>query len=646
MSGTVILNEHTLNNFTEHETGFYLTSLYDAFVLVPGNTYKVVWDGEVYSCVAYKNETLLGTYAVFIGNEAAVTTGSAQIVEPFLIYFMPDNLYNVFFVLTPDPHTVSIYLVEGTILKNRDGEDIEYYGVETLTVDTTEGDQQTFTKGTILEDVRVDLDFSEGNMLYKLPEDYLARDLTVIQPENLVPENIKKGENIAGIDGTLEGAGAQLAAYIQGSLVNIESSEVTTVASKTFYYNPRIQRISFPKCTIIEDYAFYACTSLVEAYVPECTQLSSNAFYNCNKLQQIEIPKCTRLESAVFSNCYNLSSISAPNVSYIGSAAFSNCSKLTEVSFPKCTYIGHNAFYRCIGLESINAPLVSSIFSSAFAYTPITEAIFPSCTYLGTSAFYSCSKLSIVSMNKLSALPAYAFQSISTLVSVYLPSCSSLGTSPFSGCSKLQYLYVDNMPYMYSYVLSNACDNQVFTVQGNAYWYSSAFRYCKASKIIFEAGGSYYPYMFAYNTTLKDVYFVNQTPWVRAFTGCTALLRCSVSNWFATYVASSCFSGCTKLKAVKLQTCTHISTHAFYGCSALSVLYITNPTAPSTASVVANAFTNTPMSNSTYLGYFGSIYVSASLVDVYKALPGYSVFADRITAETDEIRALFEGDPE
>ena len=43
-----------------------------------------------------------------------------------------------------------------------------------------------------------------------------------------------------------------------------------------------------------------------------------------------------------------------------------------------------------------------------------------------------------------------------------------------------------------------------------------------------------------------------------------------------------------------------------------------------------NAFINTPISNSTYLGYYGSIYVPSSLVDTYKSATNWATYSDRI----------------
>jgi hypothetical protein len=48
------------------------------------------------------------------------------------------------------------------------------------------------------------------------------------------------------------------------------------------------------------------------------------------------------------------------------------------------------------------------------------------------------------------------------------------------------------------------------------------------------------------------------------------------------------------------------------------------------------AFANTPISASSHLGTFGSIYVPASLVDAYKSATNWVTYAARITAIPDD----------
>ena len=51
--------------------------------------------------------------------------------------------------------------------------------------------------------------------------------------------------------------------------------------------------------------------------------------------------------------------------------------------------------------------------------------------------------------------------------------------------------------------------------------------------------------------------------------------------------------------------------------------------------IYSNYLYETPMSKSSYLGYFGSIYVPASYVQSYKRASGWSYYSSRITSITD-----------
>ena len=57
-----------------------------------------------------------------------------------------------------------------------------------------------------------------------------------------------------------------------------------------------------------------------------------------------------------------------------------------------------------------------------------------------------------------------------------------------------------------------------------------------------------------------------------------------------------------------------------------------------------NAFTLTPMSNSTYTGNFGSIYVPMSLVSAYKTATNWATYSARIAAYEEEEPPAIEED--
>ena len=118
--------------------------------------------------------------------------------------------------------------------------------------------------------------------------------------------------------------------------------------------------------------------------------------------------------------------------------------------------------------------------------------------------------------------------------------------------------------------------------------------------------------------------------------GSSAFYRCqyleTISFPSLRIIYNNAFASCQSLSVASFPSVTSIAANAFNGCSKLEKLYLTGS---SVAKATQNAFANTPMSNSTYTGSFGSIYVPASLVDSYKIASGFSYYADRITSYTE-----------
>lgn len=109
---------------------------------------------------------------------------------------------------------------EGIVLKDRNGNDVAYYGIETVTFDTTtEGKQQTYSKGVVAEGVEVTLALADGDQVIQAADGYLVKEATIKKPENLLPENIRKGENVAGVPGDFEGN------FIEGVEITPDFSE-------------------------------------------------------------------------------------------------------------------------------------------------------------------------------------------------------------------------------------------------------------------------------------------------------------------------------------------------------------------------------------------------------------------------------------
>ena len=73
------------------------------------------------------------------------------------------------------------------------------------------------------------------------------------------------------------------------------------------------------------------------------------------------------------------------------------------------------------------------------------------------------------------------------------------------------------------------------------------------------------------------------------------------------FIGSFAFRSCWSLQSVYLSNVSYIGYAAFCNCSLLQSVYILSSIIPSLNATTA--FDATPISRSTYLGYFGSIFV-------------------------------------
>lgn len=91
------------------------------------------------------------------------------------------------------------------VLKNKNGEDVTYTGIETVTFDTpVEGEQVTYSYGTV-EEKTIALDMASGNQEIIADEGKLLSKVTVEKPSELIASNIKKDVNIGGVVGNFIG---------------------------------------------------------------------------------------------------------------------------------------------------------------------------------------------------------------------------------------------------------------------------------------------------------------------------------------------------------------------------------------------------------------------------------------------------------
>ena len=233
-------------------------------------------------------------------------------------------------------------------------------------------------------------------------------------------------------------------------------------------------------------------------------------------------------------------------------------------------------------------------------------------TSVENAAFQDCSALTTVNFPNVSYIGIYAFESCYSLTTISFPNASYIGNAAFQYCSALTTASFPNTSYIGSYAFQSCSALTAISFPNTSYIGSYAFQSCFA---------------------LTAVSFPNVTNiGSGAFYSCLSLTTVNFPN--VTLIGSNAFYYCSRLTTVSFPNVTVIGGSAFYSCSRLASMYFLATSVAKLSN--ANAFYNTPMSNSTYTGSFGSIYVPASLVDSYRTAAKWSEYADRITSYEGE----------
>lgn len=397
---------------------------------------------------------------------------------------------------------------------------------------------------------------------------------------------------------------------IQGCKNTTIPNTISTIGSYAFFGQTTMPSIDIPSnITTISNNAFQNCYTLSNIGNPSGVSLISNgAFYNCSSLTAVSFPMCADIGKSAFRSCRSLSDINFPACTSIGDGAFWDCA-LTTASFPVCKNISGYAFYSCSSLTAASFPACTSIGSQAFQYcSSLTTVNFPVCTSIGSSAFVSCSSLSDIIFPVCASIYNFAFRNCTSLTTIDFPVCSSIGGSAFASCTSL------------TTVSFPMCTNIGY----------SAFTDCTSLTIVdFPMCMSIDRYAFYNCTALTSANFPACTSTNGGtFQSCTALTNVSLPK--CSIATAYMFAFCTALTSVSLPACTNISELAFRDCTALSALYLNKSATLSSI----NAFNSTPISKSSYLGYYGSIYVPESLLTWYQSATNWAIYSSRITTFT------------
>lgn len=134
---------------------------------------------------------------------------------------------------------------------------------------------------------------------------------------------------------------------------------------------------------------------------------------------------------------------------------------------------------------------------------------------------------------------------------------------------------------------------------------------------------------FAQCENLSQVNFpLCKTIGMAAFYNCLSLIETNFP--VCTEIDSYAFYSCLCLSQVSFPVCTVIKNAAFQRCTSLMSLYLLGSSIVTLTS--ENAFYDTPISDSTFTGNFGNIYVPIDLYNEYKITTNWIQYADRFVS--------------
>lgn len=269
------------------------------------------------------------------------------------------------------------------------------------------------------ETVYVALDMADGDMVITPPDGYLLSSVTVKKPDNMIPENIKHGETIGGVAGTFVGEGEEKTVdlYMADGDMMITPTDGKLLSSVT---------VKKPETLVHENIARGVTIAGIIGTHDGGGGAGGDAAMLASLIDRsvtdFTIPdSVTSIGAYAFYGCKNLTSITIPNsVTSIGMGAFQNCTSLTSITIPdSVTSIGTYAFQNCTSLTSVTIP--------------------DSVTILGTQILYGCTSLNDVTIGTgVREIPTNMCTNCTSLTSVTLhDNIYTIGQSAFSGCTAL-----------------------------------------------------------------------------------------------------------------------------------------------------------------------------------------------------------------
>ena len=458
---------------------------------------------------------------------------------------------------------------------------------------------------------------------------WLTGSQTIIGDSNLVSENIKSGISIFGVVGTLSGGGADQPYYElfkaiaeNSSAISSDISGMTEYLQRSVSAGRNIIYNEFEGRVLSGDFVISSHQYSIQSYAFALNDSVINKPYystaeNTFSFTSIEMG---RINQKAFYR-QPITKLYGFGLKAIESQAFQYCSKLSQID------TGH---YEGAGLGNIGP--------SAFAYCSALESVYMCITpgdagvNIGISAFAYCTHLSQLNFSRVTSIGQGAFYNCSALESVvanYLT--ESIYSSAFTNCSSLSYISIKTPKYIGINAFASCINlKEVFIYGNSVYIEQSAFYNCiTLSSVVIYSCSRIRGYVFNSCSSLEYVSITgNLSIEARAFNNCPALKI--VSLYSITSIAASTFYNCPALETVYINNFTGSLGAVFVSCTSLKELMLLAPSVISLYNI--NAFSKTPIGDSSYLGYFGSIYVPSSLYSNYTTSNNWSNYWDRFVS--------------